>query len=83
MKYAYEKRIGTRRILGADHPVMAVVYKAAGRKWVSATLCNGLAQNASEYRTLREALEAAGGRKPAQAGFQGADSGRPYERGAR
>src|SRR5450432_1044947 len=55
MTYAYDETITTRTILGTDHPVSAVVYKA-GRTWISATICNGIAESSAEFRTKREAL---------------------------
>jgi hypothetical protein len=55
MKNAYDRTIGTRRILGTDHPVNVVVYKA-GNKWICATICNGIAEDSTEFRTKREAV---------------------------
>jgi len=48
MKHVYSRTISTRRILGTDYPIVSVVYKS-GRKWVSAVLCNGVAESSAEF----------------------------------
>jgi hypothetical protein len=66
LKYAYRKVIGTRKVLNTDWPIEAVVYKNGEREWVSATVCNGIADTAAVFATKREALEDAQSYEAAQ-----------------
>jgi len=61
MKYAYRREIGTRRILGTDHPVNAVVYKGRKREWVLAIICNGTGMITRSFITRRGAIDSASG----------------------
>ena len=56
MTYLYERRLGTRRIMGTDHPVDVVVYKAGKDTWLSAVLCNGIAEGVREFATRSGAI---------------------------
>lgn len=55
MKYAYSRTIGTSRIMGTDHPIEVVVYKA-GRTWIVATLYCKIAKYVKEFPTRRAAI---------------------------
>ena len=55
IKYEYEKRLGYRRQGGTDWPIDVVVYRA-GRAWVVATLCNGIAESSRTFRRKSDAV---------------------------
>lgn len=61
MEYAYKREIGTRRILGTDHPINVVVYKGRKREWVLAVICNGTGMIARNFATRKAAIASASG----------------------
>lgn len=58
MKYAFSENIGTRKILGTDHPVQSVAY-GSGTDWVSGELCNGTMCKVENHKRRYEAVAAA------------------------
>lgn len=58
-EYAYERRVGTKRIGGTDHPVRVVVYKGKRREWVLAVICLGTASMTLNFATRKAAVASA------------------------
>ncbi len=54
----YERRIGTRQVMGTDWPVDLIV-TGSGRKWTLAERCNGTCRWTQEYGSKAEAVAAA------------------------
>lgn len=50
----YEKRAGTRVILGTNFPVNAIA-TGAGRNWASFLLCNRTIESRRQHTTFRDA----------------------------
>jgi hypothetical protein len=47
--------LGTRRIAGTEFPITRSVRRNGPRSWIVATICNGIAESATTYRTRHEA----------------------------
>lgn len=61
MEYAYERQIGSKTVLGTDHPIKVVVYRGKRREWVLAVICNGSSITARNFTTKRAAISSASG----------------------
>lgn len=62
----YERKIGTRTIMGTDWPIHLIVFRA-GRRWAVAERCNGTCRNVQHFQTKSDAINAADERTPARA----------------
>lgn len=60
----YERKIGTRTILGTDWPIHLIVFRD-GHKWAMAERCNGTCRNVQHFRTKAEAVAEAESVQPA------------------
>ncbi len=64
MKYAYERNLGSKTIMGTEHPITVVVYRGKhSREWVLAVLCNGTGMIPRSFKTRRKAIAAASGQE--------------------
>lgn len=51
----YERKIGTKTVMGTDWPVHLIVFKNGNRRWTLAERCNGICRLKQSFRTRAEA----------------------------